>query len=101
MLENWILGLLAFTGALGYCAWGFLKAYKQTKDTPQKETFNWAKAAITVIPPLVVGFLAGYQMNSTTVVELLSVVLAGYGQAALQSSLGVNNFFDEETTARK
>jgi O-antigen ligase len=96
MMENITIGLLSFTGALVFCLWGFLNAYKETKETTTNEKFNWVKATVTVLPPLMVGFLAGYQMDPNTVVEYLSVVMAGYGQAALQRKLGVNSFFDQE-----
>jgi len=89
-----VTGGLTALGALGYCMWGFVDAYNETKNTPKVEKFDFIKAAITVVPSLVAGFLAGYAMSGTDTVEFVALISSGFGIAAAQSKLGINSFFD-------
>ena len=89
-----ITGALTASGALAYCVWGFVEAYNKTKTTPEVEKFSWIKAAMTVVPSVVAGFLAGYAMDGASTVEFVALVTSGFGIAAAQSKLGINNYFD-------
>jgi hypothetical protein len=88
-----ITGLAMAAGAAGYCAWGFIQAYNETKGTKQEEKFNWTKATMTVLPSVVGGFVAGYAMESSPE-DLVALVFAGFGAASVGNKLGINSFFD-------
>lgn len=94
MQENIITGLLFAGGALAYNIWGFITALKATEQTAQKEKFNWKKCSVTVIPSLVLGFLAGFNLSATTTTDYVTMVTSGFGVAAAQGQLGINSFFD-------
>lgn len=91
-----ITGCLVAFGALAFNIWGFLNACNEAKKTSKKEKFDWIKSFITVIPSLVAGFLAGFAMDPNSAVEYISLITSGFGIAAAQGNLGINNFFDEE-----
>ena len=93
MYEKLITGALTATGALAYNLWGFWKAFQATKTTRVKERFDWQKTVTTIVPSIVAGFLAGYALDPSGVVEFLSLVMSGFGVAAAQSKLGIKNFF--------
>jgi hypothetical protein len=99
MNENIITGALVGLGALCFDVWGFVQAYNATKATPQKEKFSWSKAAITVIPSIIAGFLAGYNLTPSSVLDYVSLLTSGFGVAAAQGRMGINSFFDDEVTA--
>lgn len=94
MNQNILSGLLFAAGAAGYNVWGFLRAVKAAQESPQKEKFNWTKCAVTVLPSLVLGFLAGYNLSAESATDYITMVTSGFGVAAAQGQLGINNFFD-------
>jgi len=88
-----LMGIMTMVGALGYNIWGFIQAYKKTVETPQVEVFNWLVCATTVLPSLVIGFLAGYAMTPSTALDFIALITSGFGVASAQGMLGINNFF--------
>jgi hypothetical protein len=91
--EQLILGGIGALGAAAYCAWGFLEALKQTRETPEKEKFDWLMATMTVVPGIVAGFLAAYNMEPASLSNVVTVLLAGFGAAGAAGKLGWNSFF--------
>lgn len=91
--ENLIVGGVAAFGALAYCLWNFRKVYLKTKETPEVEKLNWTKLGMTIAPSIATGFLAGYYMDPS-LVELVPVMIAGWGAADLGAEVGVNSYFD-------
>lgn len=96
METRMIAAILTGAGALGACLWGFIKAAQETEHTQEKEKFNFLKASITVLPSIAAGFIAGYQMDPSTVSDFGALILAGYGLAKMQGDAGINGFFDKE-----
>jgi O-antigen ligase len=100
MESQLILGLVSMLGALVFNLWGFIQALDDTKKTERVEKFNIVRTLITVLPTLVVGFLAGFQMDPNTPVEFVSIAMAGFGLAAAQWKAKITNrveaFFDVE-----
>lgn len=95
MNENIISGLLFAGGALAYNIWGFLQAAKAAKASKEVEKFDFAKSAITVLPSLILGFLAGYNLSANSTSDYVAMVTSGFGVAAAQGQLGINSFFDK------
>ena len=93
-VDNLVTGGLYALGALIFCIYGFIQVCKEVKDTPAVEKFDYLKATITVLPSLALGFLAGYALVISGPIMLVTVIVAGFGIAAAQGRLGVNNFFD-------
>lgn len=93
MKELLILGGIGALGALAYCLWGFLNALKETRETPQEEKFDWVKATMTVVPGILAGFLAGYNMEPSALSNVITVLFAGFGAAGAAGKLGWNSFF--------
>lgn len=93
MQDQLILGAIGALGAAAYCAWGFLEALKETRLTPEKESFDWLMATMTVVPGIVAGFLAAYNMDPASMSNVVVVILAGFGAAGAAGKLGWNSFF--------
>ena len=93
-MEPWMIGLWAALGALAYSFWGFLRAYQQTRETSKIEKWSWVKTVLTILPALVAGFAAGFAMNPAGIVDVISIVIAGFGVASAGVKLGVDSFFD-------
>ena len=93
MNENVLMGLFAGLGALLYNVWGFAEAYKASLETPEVEKFSWIISLTTVVPSLVLGFLAGYATSGGGVVDFIGLITSGFGVAAAQGKLGINKFF--------
>jgi hypothetical protein len=91
--DQYILGGIAFLGAAAYCLWGFLEALKKTRETPEKEKFDWVMALMTVLPALLGGFLAGYNMSPDSITNVVAVLLAGFGAAGAGAKIGLNSYF--------
>jgi hypothetical protein len=98
MQENIITGLFFAAGALAYNIWGFINALKAAEQTPQKEKFNWVKCAVTILPSLVGGFLAGFNLSAASATDYITMIMSGFGLAAAQGQLGINSFFDPAPT---
>lgn len=87
-------------GALAYDIWGFLQAKKAVDATPEQERFDPVIAVVTIVPSLVMALGAGVAMNIVVPGEPLgmfalgyALVSSGFGTAAAQRKLGVNDFF--------
>lgn len=86
-------GLLTGAGALAYSLWGFWNAYQETKETPEVEKFDLGMTITAIVPTLVLGFMAGYNMTPSSVGDFVGLVVSGFGIAAAQSKLGLKSFF--------
>lgn len=77
-----LTGGLTALGALAANLMGFIKAYNKTKETPEEEVFSWSLAAMTVLPTVAAGFMAGYQIDSVETVDYVVLFAAGFGGGA-------------------
>lgn len=94
-----ISGSMFALGGFAFCAWGIFDAWGYTRNTPNKEYFDWVKAMKTIVPTVVGAFIAGYNATPSSAIDYVTLVLGGYGFAvALRKGekLVVGDFFRED-----
>lgn len=84
--ENYIVGGIVALGAVAYNVWGYIQAKGESKVAVPYEPWRLVK---TVVPGLVLGFMAGYGMSVGSTVDVVSLLAAGFGVAAAQSRTGI------------
>lgn len=84
-MDAWLVGFMALAGALIYSLWKYYGKWVETH-----EQFDFHKTALSVIPVIVLAFVAGYNHDFQGVpLTVIGIISFGYTFASIQNDAGV------------